>query len=71
MEHARTKEEIIAEQVKKWEAARKKAKEADKLTVITVSRQPGSGGHWLAAELARELGFDFFSKRITRQSRKH
>ena len=34
--------------------------------VITVSREPGSGGRPIAKQVAKELGFDFYDKKLLR-----
>ena len=49
-------EKIIDEQVKKWEIMRaQKAGKEEGLPVITVSREPGSGGRVIAA--ARQVSY--------------
>ena len=59
-------QQMIEDQVRKWKAGLPhKEEKGKKITVITVSRQPGSGGHHLAKLLAKELGFDFFDQEIT------
>lgn len=58
--------QIIEEQVHKWNS-RQRAAAADskiELTVVTLSREPGSGGCQLARELALKLGFDLFQQEI-------
>jgi cytidylate kinase len=57
-------QQIIEEQVNKWRTTYPQ-KEKKKVSVITISRQTGSGGHILAQHLAQELGFDFFDQEIT------
>jgi cytidylate kinase len=57
---------IVEEQINRWKSS-VQGKEEKKITVVTVSRQPGSGGHYLAEQLAGELGFDFFGKKITQE----
>ena len=65
IEHTRSIEQIIEEQIKRWEAAlRDKEKAQTSFPIITVSRQAGSGGHILASRLAKDLGLDFFDKEI-------
>jgi cytidylate kinase len=58
-------QQIIEDQVNKWKSALPH-KEEKKITVVTISRQPGSGGHFLAQQLAQKLSFDFFDQEITR-----
>jgi cytidylate kinase len=64
IQKSRPIQQMIEDQVNKWKAALPH-KEGKKITVVTVSRQAGSGGHYLAEQLAKELGFDFFAKKIT------
>jgi cytidylate kinase len=65
IEHTRSIEQIIEEQIKKWEAAlQDKKKTPTSFPTITVSRQAGSGGHILAPRLAKDLGLDFFDQEI-------
>jgi cytidylate kinase len=57
----RSIEQIVEEQVKRWRiipAPEKKEDEA--ISVITISREPGSGGNILAKRLSEQLGFDLF-----------
>jgi cytidylate kinase len=67
----KTLEKLIDEQVKKWEMIRseKKAEEAG-VTVITVSREPGSGGRIVAQKLAESLNFDLFHQEIIHEMAK-
>lgn len=56
---------MIEEQVKKWQLMKiKEKKEAKILPVITVSREPGSGGRIIATQLGKKLGFDVFHQEI-------
>lgn len=56
---------IIEEQVKKWQIMKvKEKKEAVIFPVITISREPGSGGRIVATELGKKLGFDVFHQEI-------
>lgn len=57
-------QQIIEEQVHKWRTIYPR-KEEKKVTVITISRQAGSGGHIVAQRLAQGLGFDLFDQEIT------
>ena len=57
----RSIEQIIEEQVKRWQIIPALEKKEDKtISVITISREPGSGGNVLAKRLSEELGFDLF-----------
>jgi len=56
---------IIEEQVKKWQIMKgKEKKEAIVFPVITISREPGSGGRIVATELGKKLGLDVFHQEI-------
>jgi cytidylate kinase len=64
----RTLEKIIDEQIRKWEITRaKEAKEEATIPVITLSREPGSGGRIIAEKLAKELGLDLFHQDIVQK----
>lgn len=60
----KTIQQIVDEQVKKWELSKSEAKEKFKLTVITVSREPGSGGEVIAERIANYLGYDLFHQKV-------
>ncbi|MDO9527721.1 MAG: cytidylate kinase-like family protein [Syntrophales bacterium] len=57
--------QLVEEQFRKWEM-RKKEESKKKIPspVITVSREPGSNGHLIAMELARQLDLDLFDVNI-------
>ena len=56
---------MIEEQVSRWERLRSEGKKKEKhLPVITVSREPGSGGSLVAKGIAQQLGFDLFHGEI-------
>jgi len=56
---------IIEEQAKKWQLMKaKEKKEAVVFPVITISREPGSGGRIVATTLAEKLGLDLFHQEI-------
>ncbi len=60
---ARTVEQILDQQVRRWEMDnRTKAKPAEPVSVICVSRQPGSRGRLIARFLADALGYDLFDR---------
>ena len=67
-----TKEEsilqFVKQQIRKWEKGpvREKGKLQPRITVITVSMQPGSGGSLLAQQVAERFGFDYFHRDIIR-----
>jgi len=53
---------IIEEQAKKWQIMKvKEKKEAAIFPVITISREPGSGGRIVATELAQKARSGFIS----------
>lgn len=56
---------IIDEQVGRWQIlAREHRQEAASVPVITISREPGSGGGLIGRKLAERLGFDFFHQEL-------
>jgi len=60
---ARSVEQIIEEQVRKWQITRTEEKKKDeRISVITISREAGSGGNILAKRLSDQLEFDLFSQ---------
>jgi cytidylate kinase len=64
----RTVQKIVEEQVHRWQMLMAEKREsAAGISVITVSREPGSGGRILAAKLAEELGFDIFHQEVIHQ----
>lgn len=61
-------EQIVHEQVQKWEIMRGKERKGETvITLITVSREPGSGGRFVAQELAAELELDLFHGEIVQE----
>jgi cytidylate kinase len=57
----RSTEQIVEEQVKRWQIiAKEEKKEKERISVVTISREPGSGGNILAKRLSEQLGFDLF-----------
>jgi cytidylate kinase len=55
---------LIEEQVRRWEILRKEKSEAKILPVITLSREPGSGGKFVAKAVADRLGLELFHQEI-------
>ena len=56
---------IIEEQVQKWQIMQtKKKKEETGIQVVTISREPGSGGNLVAKAVSERLGFDLFHQEI-------
>lgn len=65
---ARSIEQLIEEQVRRWHIMRtEEKKEEAGMTVITISREPGSGGNILAKRLAERLGYDLFYQEVIHQ----
>lgn len=56
---------IVEDQVQKWQMMQTEKKKAKKgIRVITVSREPGSGGNLLATRISEKLGFDLFHQQV-------
>jgi cytidylate kinase len=61
----RSIDQIVDEQVKKWSFGhREKSEHTAAITMITVSREPGSGGKLIAKGIADSLGFDLFHQEM-------
>ncbi|MGA8179652.1 MAG: cytidylate kinase-like family protein [Desulfobacterales bacterium] len=56
----RSMEQIVEEKVKHWQMKPVPEKEEESISVITISREPGSGGNILAERLSEQLKFDLF-----------
>jgi len=55
----------VEEQVRKWQFASAGQKPTKpKITVITLSREPGSGGNLVACGLSEKLGMDLFHQEV-------
>jgi cytidylate kinase len=62
---ARSIERIVEEQVKNWHLSQvKRRKKETAAPVITISREPGSGGRLLAQEIARKHALDLFHQEV-------
>jgi cytidylate kinase len=62
---------IIEEQVQRWQIMQKEGKEEKKgVSVITVSREPGSGGRIVATRLADKLGIAIFHQEVINEMAK-
>ena len=62
-----TMDEVIQQQIDKWEKTkteRRRVDEDQRLSVITISSQAGSGGALIAKAVAEKLQFDYFNKRL-------
>ena len=62
---ARSIEKIVEEQIQKWNVTRRK-KEIDESVypVVTISREPGSGGRIIAERLAEKFNLDLFNQEM-------
>ncbi len=56
--------QLIEEQVRRWEILRKEKSAAKTLPVITLSREPGSGGKFVAKAVADRLGLNLFHQEL-------
>ena len=56
--------QLIEEQVRRWELLRQEKKDLKLQPVITLSREPGSGGSLVAKAVAQRLGLDLFHQEI-------
>ena len=62
-------EQLIKTQLDRWEQRSSKdaVKLPSRISVVTLSMQPGSGGTLVAEKLAERLGFDYFNRKIIKQ----
>lgn len=64
----RSIEKIVDDQVFQWNRIKPEKKDAkSKISVVTISRESGSGGTIIAAMLARELAFDLFHREVIQE----
>lgn len=64
-------EKMVDEQVKKWEITHgEKKKRPEEISIITISREPGSGGRIVAKEIAKQLDLHLFHQEILHQMAK-
>ena len=64
----RSIEQIIEEQVRRWQIIQTEEKKADeRISVITISREPGSGGNILGERLSQQLQLDLFYQEFVHQ----
>lgn len=61
---------IVEEQVQKWQMLHREKKEVVPLPVITISREPGSGGRLVAKAIAEDLGMDLFHQEVLHEMAK-
>ncbi len=63
--------QIIEDQVHRWQIQQQeKPEEKAIVTVVTVSREPGSGGRIVAQNLAARLGFEVFHQEVLHEMAK-
>ena len=61
----RSIEQIIEEQMQRWQLTKtKKVEEKQGVSIITISREPGSGGRVVAKKLATKLGFEVYHQEV-------
>ncbi len=62
----RSTSQIIEQHIKKWEYEKTLSQEKEVLPspVVSISREPGSGGRIIAEKLAEQLGFDLFHQEV-------
>jgi cytidylate kinase len=61
----RSIEQLVDEQVKKWDLGMKEQEEQPPaISVLTVSREPGSGGKLIAKGIAECINFDLFHQEV-------
>jgi cytidylate kinase len=61
----RSVEQIIEEQVRRWQIMRtEEKKEEERISTVTFSREHGSGGDILAERLAKKLGYELFHQEV-------
>jgi cytidylate kinase len=62
---ARSVQQIVQDEVHRWQFAHAEPQKIPELlSVITISREPGSGGNILAERLGDELGYDVYHQKI-------
>ena len=64
---SRSLQQIVEGQVQRWQLLKKERPEKPAPPVITLSREPGSGGRVIAETLAKELCFDIFHQGLIHQ----
>mgnify|MGYP001818074823 CR=1 FL=1 len=60
----RSVQQIIEDQFKKWKAQKFEEKAKGPMPVVTISREPGSGGEIIAGKLSDKLSFDLFHQEV-------
>jgi cytidylate kinase len=69
---ARSVEQMVEQQMTKWQMERKKhdIPEYKRPMVVTISREPGSGGRIIAEKIAERLGWDLFYQEVLNEMAK-
>ena len=67
MTKIRSVEQIVEEQIRRWQILQKKEQKQKVMPVVTVSREPGSGGRIIAEMLAIELRMEIFHQDMIHQ----
>lgn len=72
MKHtSRSKEQIVEEQMRRWRLMQiEKPVEKSTLPIITISREPGSGGNIIAKKVADKLDLDLFHQEVLHEMAK-
>lgn len=64
----RSIEKIVDDQVLQWNRFKSETKDAQKgISVVTISRESGSGGSVLSEKLAKELNYDLFHREVIQE----
>jgi len=63
----RSIQKLINDELSQWQKNKAKKEEEPAITVITVSREIGSGGTTIAVNLAKELGFTLYHQEIVQE----
>ena len=68
---SRSTERIVEDQILQWQKLSSKKKDTyGEVNVITISREYGSGGVFIAEKLAKKLGYDLFHQEIIQEMAK-
>ena len=69
---ARSVEQMVDQQMSKWQMERKKSQieEYKRPMVVTISREPGSGGRIIAEKIAARMGWDLFYQEVLNEMAK-
>ena len=63
--------QIVEEQVHRWQIQQKEQREEkERVPIVTVSREPGSGGRIVAQKLSARLGFEVFHQEVLHEMAK-